>query len=70
MSSYGLGGMGGYGGYGGIGGMGGMGYGGLGMGAPGMMGPDGVSLSQRMEAGTAATFQVNIPAECYMALVL
>jgi len=37
-------------------GMGGMGMGGLG-GMPGM-GPDGASLSQRMEAGTAATFQV------------
>lgn len=69
MSSYG--GMGGYGGmssYGGMGGYGGMNsYGGMGMGGMnggygGMngngMGPDGISLSQRMEAGTAATFQV------------
>ncbi|SCV73762.1 BQ2448_6192 [Microbotryum intermedium] len=64
-SSYGMGSYGSY-GMGGMGGMGmggygmGMGYGmgGFGMGAPGMMGPDGASLTQRMESGTAATFQV------------
>ncbi|SGY26457.1 BQ5605_C018g08737 [Microbotryum silenes-dioicae] len=50
MGGYGLG-MGGY-------GMGGYGMGGYGMGAPGMMGSDGASLTQRMESGTAATFQV------------
>lgn len=45
-------------GYGGMGygGMGGMGMGGMGMGGMGI-GPD-VSLSQRMEAGTGATFQL------------
>lgn len=55
MGSYGMGGMGGM--YGG--GMGGLGGYGGGMGPMGMgMGVDGQSLSQRMEAGTAATFQV------------
>ena len=49
--------MGGMGGYGGMGG--GMGMGGMGMGGMNGMGPDGYdSLSQRMENGTAATFQV------------
>ena len=57
INSYGMGGM------GGMNGMGGM-YGGMGMGGYGMggalnpMDPNGLSLSQRMEAGTAATFQV------------
>lgn len=57
MSSYGMGGMGGYGGgYGSMGGMGG-GYGMNGLNGGG--GPEGFdSLSQRMESGTAATFQV------------
>ncbi|GAA94948.1 uncharacterized protein L969DRAFT_96428 [Mixia osmundae IAM 14324] len=60
-------GMGGYGGYGGMGGMGGYGMGmggygmgmggfGAGMGMPG--GPGDPSLTQRMEAGTQATFQI------------
>ena len=36
-----------------------MGYGGMGAyGAPGMMGPDQASLTQRMESGTAATFEL------------
>lgn len=59
-SSYGMGGMGGY-GMGGMGGYGmnGVGYGGQGYGMqPGQFGPDGQSLSQRMESGTAATFQI------------
>ena len=68
MSSYGMGSYGG--GYGGMGGMGGMGgygggYGGMGMnGMNGMAGMGGMggegydSLSQRMENGTAATFQI------------
>lgn len=50
---------GGYGGYGGMGGMGGMGMG-MGMGGgmgPGMPGQD-PSLTQRMESGTAATFEL------------
>lgn len=53
------GGMGGYGGYGGYGGMG-MGMGGMGgMGMPGMPGqPGDISLTQRMEAGTQATFEL------------
>ncbi|GAA5972284.1 hypothetical protein JCM21900_002572 [Sporobolomyces salmonicolor] len=54
--------MGGYGGMGGYGmGMGGMGMGMGGMGGmypPGMGSPEELSLSQRMEAGTAATFQM------------
>lgn len=60
MSSYG--GMGSYGGYGGYGGMGS--YGGYGMnrfGGGGMYGPEGpgeFSLTQRMEEGTRATFDV------------
>lgn len=53
--------MGGYGG-GGYGMGGGMGMNGMGMGMGGMMGPDGQmqdpSLSQRMEQGTMATFQI------------
>lgn len=55
-SSYGMGG--GYGGMGGMGygGMGGMGYGGMG-GMGGFPGQE-MSLSQQMEAGTAATFQI------------
>lgn len=48
MGGYGMGGYGGYGGYG-MGGYGGM---------PGQVGPDGFSLTQRMEAGTQATFQI------------
>ncbi|KAM0747508.1 hypothetical protein T439DRAFT_328742 [Meredithblackwellia eburnea MCA 4105] len=67
MGSYGsYGGIGSYGSYGGygMGGMGGYGMGGYGMGGYGGMGmppgvgPDGLTLSQRMESGTAATFQV------------
>lgn len=58
MGSYG--GMGGMGGYGGYGGYGGMGYGGMGYGGMPPYGAPGAdpSLSQRMEAGTAATFQM------------
>lgn len=51
----------GYGGYGGYGGMGGMGYGGMGMGGMGYGGmgqPGDASLTQRMESGTAATFEL------------
>lgn len=61
--------MGGYGGYGGYGGLGGMGMGmggyggmGMGMGSYGGMGmpgqPNDVSLTQRMESGTQATFEL------------
>lgn len=73
MGGYGSG-YGGYGAYGGFGssygGLGGYGMGGyspygmspMGYGAAGMpgapLGPDGMSLSQRMESGTAATFQM------------
>lgn len=55
-SGYGMGGMGGYGGYGGMGGYGG--YGGMGGmgGMPG--GPGELSLTQRMESGTQATFEL------------
>jgi len=61
-SGYGMGSMGMSGGYG-MGmagyGMNGMGYGAQGYGMqPGQFGPDGQSLSQRMESGTAATFQI------------
>jgi len=53
----GFGGMGGYGGGMGMG-MGGYGQPGFGGGMLGQFGPDGMSLSQRMESGTAATFQI------------
>lgn len=74
MGGYGGYGMGGYGGYGGLGGygagyggmgmggMGGYGMGGYGMGGmpgmPGMPGQDQLSLTQRMESGTQATFEL------------
>ncbi|WFC96658.1 tryptophan--tRNA ligase [Malassezia brasiliensis] len=68
MGGYGMGyggyggmGYGGYGGmgYGGLGGYGGMGYGGYGgMGYGGMGQPGDLSLTQRMESGTQATFEL------------
>ena len=58
MGGYGMGGYGGYGGmgYGGMGGYG-MGYGGMGMGY-GMGQPGDPTLTQRMESGTQATFEL------------
>ena len=59
MGSYGMGGYGGMNSFGGgMYGQPGFGAGYGGMPGPGMVGPDGVSLTQRMESGTQATFQI------------